>query len=81
MIVDSVKNKEEKLDKQTEITVTEIKPTVTIDDSRLPLWIPGEYSKVVIVFGHGYETQELQERDLNSYKMLCAKCNEILNEK
>lgn len=23
----------------------------------------------------------LQERDLNSYKMLCAKCNEILNEK
>ena len=53
--------KEEKLDKQTEITVTEIKPTVTIDDSRLPLWIPGEYSKVVIVFGHGYETQELQE--------------------
>lgn len=53
--------KEEKSDTQTEITEIDIKPNISTEDSQLPLWIPGEYSKVVIVFGHGYETPELQQ--------------------
>lgn len=29
--------------------------------TELPLWVPGNYSKVAVVFGHGYETPEIQE--------------------
>ena len=29
--------------------------------TQIPLWIPGDYAKIALVFGHGYETPESQE--------------------
>ena len=28
----------------------------------IPLWIPGNYPRIAVVFGHGYETEETQRR-------------------
>ena len=39
----------------------QIEPNNSDVISDLPLWIPGDYSKVVVVFGHGYETEESQK--------------------
>jgi hypothetical protein len=29
--------------------------------TKIPLWIPGDYAKVALVFGHGYETPDAQQ--------------------
>lgn len=43
----------------------DIEPTSKNIQSTIPLWIPGDYPKVVIVFGHGYETEEQQKQVLS----------------
>ena len=53
--------KKEKIDTADVNAEIDIKPNYQNSETQLPLWIPGNYSKVVIVFGHGYETAELQK--------------------
>ena len=52
--------KNDVVENQELISESDINTIQKNTDDSLPLWIPGNYSKLVVVFGHGYETEELQ---------------------
>ena len=53
--------KNDVVENQESISESDINSIQKNTDDSLPLWIPGNYSKLVVVFGHGYETEELQK--------------------
>lgn len=58
-------DKKETMYFETQELEIEIDPTTKNFETSIPLWIPGDYPKIVIVFGHGYEEEDVQKEVLS----------------